>query len=160
MEHIDYLLRAVEVSEQAVLDGNHPFGSILVDGEGNILLEQGNNEVTTRACTGHAETVLMGRASQLYDKEFLASCTMYTTAEPCAMCAGAIYWANVQRLVYGITEKQLLGETGDDPRNPTLSLDCRTVFGTGQKQIEVLGPFREVAEAVLAPHRNYWDQKS
>jgi tRNA(Arg) A34 adenosine deaminase TadA len=160
MEHIDYLLRAVEVSKQAILDGNHPFGALLVDSNGEILLEQGNNEVTTGACTGHAETVLMSRSSQLYDKDFLASCTLYTTAEPCAMCAGAIYWSNVRRLVYGITEKQLLQETGDDPRNPTLSLDCRTVFSAGQRHIEVIGPIPDVAEAVLEPHRTYWNQQS
>jgi len=131
VKHVGYLLRAVEVSKQAMIDGNHPFGAILVDDKGNILLEQGNVEVTTRDCTGHAETTLMRRSSQEYDKDFLATCTLYTTAEPCVMCTGAIYWANVRRLVYGITEKQLPGETGDDPRNPTLSLDCRTVSSAG-----------------------------
>ena len=160
MDHLKYLLHAVEVSKHAVIDGNHPFGSILVDEAGNVLLEQGNIEVTTRDCTGHAETVLMRRSSQQYDKEFLATCTLYTTAEPCAMCAGAIYWGNVLRLVYGITEKQLLGETGDDPRNPTLSLDCRTVFSAGQKKIEVIGPIPDLADAVLEPHRTYWTQQS
>ena len=160
MEHTTYLLRAAEVAKQAVIDGNHPFGAVLVDDEGNILLEQGNVEVTSRDCTGHAETTLMRRSSQDYDRDFLATCTLYTTAEPCVMCAGAIYWGNVLRLVYGITEKQLLAETGDDPRNPTLSLDCRSVFSMGQKQIEVIGPVPEVAEAVLAPHRTYWTQKS
>jgi tRNA(Arg) A34 adenosine deaminase TadA len=160
MEHTPYLLRAVEVAKQAVIDGNHPFGSVLVDDKGNVLLEQGNVEVTTRDCTGHAETTLMRRSSQQYDKDMLAKCTLYTTAEPCVMCAGAMYWGNVLRLVYGITEEQLLGETGDDPRNPTLGIDCRTVFSTGQKQIEVIGPIPEVAEAVLALHRGYWTQKS
>jgi tRNA(Arg) A34 adenosine deaminase TadA len=160
MDHKEYLLRAVEISKQSVIDGNHPFGSLLVDGEGNILLEQANAEVTTGACTGHAETVLAGRSSALYDKEFLASCTLYTTAEPCAMCSGAIYWSNIRRVVYGITEEQLLAETGDDPRNPTLSLDCRTVFSRGQRQIEVIGPVPEVGDAVLEPHRTYWTQKS
>ena len=160
MDHLEYLHRAVEVSEHAKQSGNHPFGSILVDADGAILLEQGNVEVTTRDCTGHAETTLMRKSSQQFDKDFLANCTIYTTAEPCAMCAGAIYWANVRRLVYGITEKQLLEETGDDPRNPTLSLDCRTVFGRGQKEIEVLGPFDEIADAVLEPHRGYWTKQS
>ena len=130
-----------------MVDGNHPFGVILVDEKGNILLEQGNIEVTARDCTGHAETILMQRASQQYDKDFPANCTLYTTAEPCVMCAGAMYWGNVLRLVYGITEEQLLAETGDDPRNSTLSLDCRTVFSRGQKQIEVIGPVPDVLDA-------------
>jgi tRNA(Arg) A34 adenosine deaminase TadA len=160
MEHVEYLLRAVEVSKQSVSDGNHPFGALLVDGDGTILLEQGNAEVTSGACTGHAETVLMTRASQQFDRDFLASCTLYTTAEPCAMCSGAIYWGNVRRVVYGITEEQLLAETGDDPRNPTLSLDCRTVFAAGQRSIEVIGPVPEVSAAVLEPHATYWTQQS
>jgi len=160
MEHITFLLRAVEVSKQAVLDGNHPFGSLLVDGEGTVVMEQGNIEVTEADCTGHAETTLMRRASKQFDRDFLATCTLYTTAEPCVMCAGAMYWGNVLRLVYGITEKQLLALTGDDPRNPTLSVDCRTVFNSGMKPIEVIGPVPEVAEAVLEPHRNYWTLQS
>lgn len=160
MDDVTLLLRAVEVSRQAVREGNHPFGSILVDSAGSVLLEQGNVEVTEADCTGHAETALMRRASKQYDKDFLAKCSLYTTAEPCSMCAGAMYWGNVRRLVYGITEEQLLAETGDDPRNPTLSLGCRTVFGAGQKDIEVVGPVPEVAEAVLEPHKTYWTQQS
>ncbi|BBZ17877.1 nucleoside deaminase [Mycolicibacterium gadium] len=160
MDDMKFLLHAVEVSKRSVREGNHPFGSVLVDSEGNVLLEQTNIEVTDSDCTGHAETTLMRQASKKYDKDFLATCTLYTTAEPCSMCAGAMYWANVRRLVYGITEKQLLAETGDDPRNPTLSLDCRTVFGAGQKDIEVVGPVPEVADAVLEPHKNYWNQQS
>lgn len=160
MDDLKFLHQAVEVSKRSKREGNHPFGSVLVDSEGNVLLETTNIEVTESDCTGHAETVLMRAASKKYDKDFLATCTLYTTAEPCSMCAGAMYWANVRRLVYGITEKQLLAETGDDPRNPTLSLDCRTVFGAGQKPIEVIGPVPEVAEAVLEPHKNYWNQQS
>jgi len=160
MDHKKYLLRAVEVAEQAMKDGNYPFGAILVDDQGNILLEQGNIEVTERDCTGHAETALMRRSSKHYDKDFLARCTLYTTAEPCAMCAGAIYWGNVLRVVYGITEEQLLGATGNDPRNLTFSLDCRTVFKSGQKKIEVIGPIPEVADVVLEPHRTFWTKKS
>lgn len=156
MDHMKYLLRAVEISKETVQTGNHPFGCLLVDADGEIVLEQGNIEVTERDCTGHAETVLMRSASKKFDSDFLATCTLYTTAEPCAMCSGAIYWGNVRRVVYGITEEQLLGETGDDPRNPTLSLDCRTIFGRGQKDIEVIGPFAEVTDAVLEPHRSYW----
>jgi tRNA(Arg) A34 adenosine deaminase TadA len=160
MDFEKYLLRAVEISKQALEHGNHPFGALLVDGKGNILLEQENIEMTERDCTGHAETVLMRNASKRYDKDFLATCTLYTTGEPCAMCSGAIYWGNVRTVVYGITEKQILELTGDDPRNPTLSLDCRKVFGSGQKKIEVVGPIPEVAEAVLEPHRTYWTKKS
>jgi len=93
--HIDYLKRAVDISKEARANGNTPFGALLVDKDGNIVMEQGNIEITDKICTGHAEATLAARASHEYSKDFLWDCTLYTTAEPCAMCAGAIYWANI-----------------------------------------------------------------
>lgn len=111
MEHsidIKNLKRCVEISRQSRESGNTPFGALLADKDGNILLEQPNIEITENKCTGHAETQVAERASQLYTKDYLKDCTLYTTAEPCAMCAGAIYWAGIGRVVYGMTEKDLL----------------------------------------------------
>lgn len=160
MDHKKYLLRCAELSKQAVLHGNNPFAAILVDGQGDILLEQENNEITEHDCTCHAEVGLMRSASRRYEKDFLATCTVYTTGEPCVMCAGAIYWCGAGRVVYGITEKQILAMTGNDPRNLTLGIDCRTVFATGQRKVEVIGPIPEVADAILEPHRTYWTRKA
>ena len=67
--HIYYLRRCIEVSKQARLSGNTPFGAILVHPSGDILLEQGNIEVTESICTGHAETSLMVSASNLLLEE-------------------------------------------------------------------------------------------
>jgi tRNA(Arg) A34 adenosine deaminase TadA len=154
---IHYLKKAVEVSEKAINSGNNPFGAILVDMDGNILMEQSNVEVTEKECTGHAETTLVRKASAKYDRETLWNCTLYTTVEPCVMCTGAIYWANVGRIVYGIAETKLLEMTGDNPKNPTMSLPCRTVIAAGQKEIEVVGPVDEVKEDVLKVHEGFWD---
>lgn len=154
--HEYYLKKAIEVSKRSREHGNTPFGAILVDQEGNILLEQENVEITDKKCTGHAETQVVERASVLYDKEFLWNCTLYTTAEPCAMCSGAIYWGNIGRVVYGMSEVDLLELTGDDPQNPTFSLPCREVFKRGQKKIEVIGPFPELVEEIAQVHRDYW----
>ena len=156
MDHVKYLMRTVELSKQAVEHGNHPFAAVLVDDQGRIILEQENVVETERDCTGHAETTLMRNASKRWDRDFLARCTMYTSIEPCAMCAGAVYWANVRRVVYGLGEEELLKMTGSDPRNPTCRLPCRTVFASGRKEIEVIGPISEVTEAVLEPHRIFW----
>jgi len=87
----------------------------------------------------------------------LAGCTLYTTAEPCAMCAGAIYWANIGRVAYAMTEARLLELTGSDAQNPTFALPCRTVFAAGQKDIAVLGPFPDVEDEAAAVHEGYWD---
>ena len=153
-----YLRKCVEVSENSIKNGNTPFGAVLVDKDGNILLEQENIELTTHSCTGHAETSLVAEASKHYSKEFLKDCTLYSTFEPCAMCSGAIYWSNVGRVVYGLSEEKLLELTGDNPVNPTMSLPCRVVLGSGQKDIEVVGPFDDkvLEDEILKVHKNYW----
>ncbi|OUM96598.1 MAG: tRNA-specific adenosine deaminase [Thermobacillus sp. ZCTH02-B1] len=154
--HIRLLLRCVEVSIRARASGNRPFGALLADAHGRVLLEQGNVEVTERMCTGHAEAVLAAEASRRYPKARLRECTLYSTAEPCAMCAGAIYWSGIGRVVYGISERRLAELTGGDERNPTLDLPCRTVFAAGRRPIEVLGPFPEVEAETVAVHAGYW----
>ncbi|MEG1593141.1 MAG: nucleoside deaminase, partial [Oscillibacter sp.] len=107
-DHAFYLRRAIEISQASRDAGNTPFGALLVDKDGNIVMEQENIEITEKICTGHAEATLAARASHEFSKDFLWTCTLYTTAEPCAMCAGAIYWANIGRVVYGMTERRLL----------------------------------------------------
>lgn len=156
LNHQFYLERAIEISKEARKSGNTPFGALLVDGQGNILLEQGNVEISEHRCTGHAETALAERASHQYDKDFLWDCTLYTTAEPCAMCSGAIYWANIGHVVYAMEEKTLLALTGAHDQNPTFDLPCREVFAKGQKYIQVSGPFDELAEKAAEVHQGYW----
>ncbi len=155
--HIDNLHKAIEVSRRSREHGNTPFGAILTDAEGNLLLEQENIEITGKICTGHAETSLAQQASFVYDKDYLWKCILYTTAEPCAMCAGAIYWANIGTVVYGMTERMLLELTGSHQQNPTFDLPCREVFAKGQKNITVIGPFPEVVEEAAAVHLGYWN---
>lgn len=153
-----YIEKAIEVSRKARESGNTPFGCILVDPNGHILIEQGNIEITEKDCTGHAETALMRKASKLYTKEFLYKCSLYSTAEPCSMCSGAIYWGNVGRVVYGISEKSLLGLTGNHPQNPTLNVPCRSIFAGGQKEIMVMGPIADadLKKKIIEVHRTYW----
>lgn len=155
--HEEYLRRCIEVSRLSIEHGNTPFGAILVDSDGNILMEQENVEITEGKCTGHAETALMERASLAYSKEFLWTCILYTTAEPCAMCSGAMYWGNIGCVIYAMSEKTLLRLTGCDEQNPTFDLPCREVFSRGQKEINVIGPFPELEEEAAEVHRNYWN---
>lgn len=156
-KHEYYLRRCIEISQNARNNGNTPFGAILVDEYGKILLEQENIEITGKICTGHAETTLAERASHLYSKEFLWRCTLYTTAEPCAMCTGAIYWANIGRVVFAMTERRLLELTGNNEQNPTFDLPCRKIFAAGQKKIEVIGPVSVLEEEAAAIHKGYWN---
>lgn len=152
-----YLRRCIQVSRESREHGNTPFGALLTDKDGNILMEQENIEITQHDATGHAETALVRRASHEYSRAFLKDCTLYTTAEPCAMCSGAIYWGNVGRVVYAMTERDILGQTGDNEQNPTLDTPCRQIFGSSQKDIEVVGPFPELVEEACEVHKGYWD---
>src|SRR3974390_2072791 len=143
------LRRAFDVARRAREAGDHPFGSVLADGEGRLLMEQGNGYSEGKDPTPHAERLLASRAARAYDLEFLAQCTLYTSAEPCAMCSGAIYWAGIGRVVYGQTEKALKAQTGAHEENPTLDLPCDVVFAAGQRLTEVVGPLLEDEAAQL-----------
>jgi tRNA(Arg) A34 adenosine deaminase TadA len=95
------LLRAaVALAWQARANGNHPFGALLADGNGQVLLTAENSVVTESDVTGHAETNLVRLASAAYTSAELADLTLYTSTEPCAMCAGAIYWSGIGAVVY------------------------------------------------------------
>lgn len=156
-DHSHYLRRAIEISKESREGGNTPFGAVLVDENGEIIMEQGNVELSENKCTGHAEIMLVEKASKEYSKDFLWTTTLYTTAEPCAMCAGAIYWGNIGRVVYGMTERRLLELTGSHEQNPTFDLPCRDVFSKGQKDIEVIGPIEEVEKEAAKVHEGFWD---
>ncbi|RFA28424.1 tRNA-specific adenosine deaminase [Alkalilimnicola ehrlichii] len=154
MNHEHYLRLAFAVAARARRRGAHPFGAILVGPAGEVLLEQENAYLPDRDMTGHAERVLMTTASRLYRPDYLADCTLYTSAEPCAMCAGAAYWAGLGRVVFGLSERRLKTITGNHPENPTLDLPCRAVFSAGQRTVEVIGPLLEDEAAAL--HENVW----
>ena len=65
----------------------------------------------------------------------LGAYTLVTSCEPCAMCAGAIYWSGIGTVVYGLPESGLRALTGDDPDIPTLSHPCRLVFAAGSRAL-------------------------
>jgi tRNA(Arg) A34 adenosine deaminase TadA len=147
-----HLRRANDVARAAMQAGHHPFGALLVAPDGaTVLLEQGNVDGVD-----HAESVLAREAARRHAPAYLWNCTLVTTVEPCAMCAGTMYWAHIGRLVYGISERELLAHTGAHPENPTLDLPCREVFARGQKAVQVVGPVAAVADEITALHRQFW----
>ena len=146
--------RAFDLARQARDHGNHPFGALLTDADGRVQLEAENTVVTAADCTGHAELNLVRQASLTLDRETLAAATLYSSTEPCAMCAGAIYWAGLSRVVFGLREAELRALTGVDPKNPTLALPCREVFARGQRPIHVIGPLLE--DEARAVHEGFW----
>jgi tRNA(Arg) A34 adenosine deaminase TadA len=152
------LRRAFAIAKASRDGGDHPFGALLADAEGNILLEQGNGYSAEGGDrTAHAEKLLATRAGKQFGLDVLAGATLYTSAEPCAMCAGAIYWAGIGRVVFGQTERGLKAMTGNNPENPTLDLPCHVVFEAGQRPTEVVGPLLEDEAAKL--QADYWAER-
>ncbi len=147
-----HLRRANTVAQRAASMGRHPFGALLVAPDGDtVLAEQGNIDTVN-----HAESTLARHAASNYPGAYLRHCTLVTTFEPCAMCAGTIYWAGIGRVVYGASEEALLALTGAHEENPTLSLPCREVFARGQRAVEVVGPVDALADEMVAPHLGFW----
>ncbi len=147
-----HLRRANEVARAAMDAGHHPFGALLVAPDGvTVLLEQRNVD-----SVNHAEAVLARDAARQFAPELLWGCTLVTTVEPCAMCAGTQYWAHIGKLVYGMSERRLLELTGNHAENPTLDLPCREVFARGQKAMRVWGPVVEAEEEIARLHRSFW----
>jgi tRNA(Arg) A34 adenosine deaminase TadA len=142
------------VARRATTHGNHPFGAILVDRHRNVLIECENGYMPARDGTAHAERLLATQACTTLDPDTLKSATLYSSAEPCAMCAGAIYWVGIGRLVYVLSEHRMRALTGNHPENPTLDLACRRVFETGQRPTEVVGPLLE--DEAEALHAGFW----
>ena len=150
------LLRlAIDVAQRARDAGNHPFGAVLTSATGEVLLEAENTVTTERDVTGHAELNLVRLASGRYEVDELAETTLYSSTEPCAMCAGGIYWSGIGRVVYALPESRLGEFTGADPENPTMHLSAEAVLNAGQRTIVVEGP-ADLPEAV-AVHAGFWD---
>ena len=149
---LSLLKAAIALAESARRHGNHPFGALLADKDGNVLLRAENTVVSSSDCTGHAETNLMREASKKYPVSLLATCTLYTSTEPCPMCAGAIFWGGVGRVVYGLSQAGLYALTGDSPER--ILLACSEVLSRAGRPVEVNGPALE-AEA-RAPHAGFW----
>lgn len=152
---LELLRECIALSWHAKEAGRHPFAAIVVDGNGGTLSRCVNNAVPPEGNpTQHAELRAAAEASSAVPLHELAAATLYTSAEPCAMCTGAIYWTGIGRVVYALSESELLGLTGDNAQNPTLALPCREVLSRGQRHIRVVGPLLE--QEAAAPHVGYW----
>ena len=151
---LEFMRAAIDVARDAREKGNHPFGALLVDEHKNVILCAENTVISERDCTGHAETNLVRRASKKYTRDFLANCSLYASTEPCPMCAGAIFWANIRRIVFGLSQKSLY-EIVDNNNAEILNVSCRDILLHGNKSIEVIGPMLE--KEAKAVHRGFWN---
>jgi tRNA(Arg) A34 adenosine deaminase TadA len=148
---LEYLNRSVELAAEARERGDHPFGALFVTADG-LVVEAMNSVNTQHDPTGHAETNLVRLAYDAFDAAQLAGGTLYTSTEPCAMCAGAIYWAGIGRMVFALSGHALVERVAVG--SPALDLPSREVFARGFGSVEVIGPVD--VPGALEVHDGMW----
>jgi tRNA(Arg) A34 adenosine deaminase TadA len=154
-QDLAFLRQAIELAHAARAHGAHPFGALIVNATGQVLVTARNNAVPPKGDpTQHAERLACSLVGRQFTAAQLATATLYTSTEPCAMCAGAIYWTGIGRVVYALSEKGLYSLTGSHKENPTLDLPCREVFARGQRPTIVQGP--SIEEEAAEVHKDFW----
>ena len=149
-----YLRDAIALSRTGRDRGNRPFGAVLVAADGAVLARAWCDTGETGDCTGHAETNAVRQASPRFSREVLAGATIYSSAEPCVMCAGAIFWSNVGRVVFGIDAVSLRELRGERAEQRDAELSCRDVFAASPHPIACIGPV--LADEARAVHEGFW----
>lgn len=149
--HEPFITEAIRLADQAKQHGNHPFGALLVY-DGQVVSHAENTVVTGRDITGHAELNLVRNSYAALDHDFLRQCILYTSTEPCPMCTGAIFWAGIRTVVFGLSAARLNEQAGsvDTPDIP-----CAEVFErSNTADFAVIGPILE--EEALHSHIGFW----
>ena len=134
--------------------GNRPFGAVVVSQAGEVLIEAYCNTTETGDCTGHAETNAVRQLSPKVSRDVLASSTLYSSAEPCVMCAGAIFWSGIGRVVFGIDAVRLRVFRGEVAEQKDAALSCRNVFDASPRAIQCIGPV--MLDECSVPHIGFW----
>ena len=149
-----YLRQAIALSRTARQRGNRPFGSVIVAPDGTVLGAGWNSNGESGDCTAHAEVQAIREACQRHDRTALEQATLYASGEPCVMCAGAIFWANIRRVVYGIDDQRLRVFRGERLDQRDVELSCRDVFRAAPFAVECTGP--SLVDEASQPHGGAW----
>ena len=149
-----YLREAIALADTARERGNRPFGALIVAADGRVLAQASNANGESGDCTAHAELSAIRLASPLHSRDELAGATLYSSAEPCVMCAGAIFWSAIGRVVYGIDAERLRVFRGERLDQKDAELSCRDVFQAASHAIECIGP--ALIEEASSSHQGAW----
>jgi tRNA(Arg) A34 adenosine deaminase TadA len=146
--HEQLVRQAIALASRARDDGNHPFGALLALNS-QVVLTAMNSVNTDRDPTGHAETNLIARAIWQLSPEQIRHAVLYTSCEPCAMCAGKMYWAGIRSVVYALSAEELAVLAG-----PDFLVPCRDLFGRATEAVTVIGPM--LVDEAHAVHVGFW----
>lgn len=131
----EYMRKALQEAEMAREQGEIPIGAVIVCKD-RILARAHNLTETLHDVTAHAEMQAITMAADMLGGKYLQECTLYVTVEPCIMCAGAIGWAQISRIVYGAPDvKRGFREYAPKAMHPkavciggVLEEECRTLM--------------------------------
>jgi len=152
-QDLTHLRQAIDLAARALAHGAHPFGALIADASGKILVTARNNAIPPKGDpTQHAERLACSLVGRQFTPAQLATATLYTSTEPCAMCCGAIFWTGIRRIVYALSAKALYTFTG--PEAPSLELPCRELLAHASHPTEIHGPLLE--EEAAKVHENFW----
>ena len=149
-----WLRQAIQWAATARARGNRPFGAVIVSGDGLLLAEAYCNTSESGDCTGHAEINALRQLRAPAQLECLPQATLYASAEPCMMCAGAILCSGIRRVVYGVSNdrlRQLCGQRIDAFRSNMAAVE---LLALAPQPIACVGPL--LADEALEPHAGYW----
>ncbi|MDZ7701875.1 MAG: nucleoside deaminase [Halobacteriales archaeon] len=148
LDHERFMARAIELAREAADRGDEPFGTLLVlDGE--VVMEARNAVNTADDLREHPELTLAAEAARELSPAERARTVMYTSTEPCAMCAGGVYHAGLGAVGYSVSAERVAELAGGD-----FAVPSSDVFAYGSREIEVFGPV--LPEEGAAVHREFW----
>lgn len=131
----DLLRRAIEIAAHAVTLGDAPYGSLLAGPDGTILVEAHNTVRRDNDITAHPELKLARWAARELDHDTAAQATMYTSCQPCTMCAGAIVRSGLGRVVHALSTRQLVELNPRSGAWPTPAQDGPALFDEARAPI-------------------------
>ena len=146
--HEEFVRQAIALASEARGNGNHPFGALLVLND-QVVLTARNSVISDRDPTAHAETNLVTLAIRHLSPDQIGRAVLYTSCEPCAMCAGKMYWAGIRSVVYGLSGEELAALAGRDFLVP-----CRDLFQRAIEPVDVCGPV--LVEEARTVHVGFW----
>lgn len=152
------LRHAYALAAKARARGDRPFAAVIVAEDGTILAEGLSTQGTGGGGTlAHSEmNACQAVIAAGVPRPQLRRATIYSSGEPCAMCASAIFYTGVGRVVYGLSAAAILHLRNAQPHTAGLSLSCRAVLGSAAETVEVVGPCLEAEGA--KPHEGYWTE--
>jgi tRNA(Arg) A34 adenosine deaminase TadA len=137
------LKAALQVAERSMTKGNLPFGCVLADARGNVIEEGENTVITSLDSIAHCEINLVHQLAGKFDSNYLESCSLYASTEPCPMCTGAVFWSGIGRIVFALSKEGYHSVAATNHPAHIFNISAEKLLTYGKRKVEVIGPLLE-----------------